>query len=186
MTDQPQKPKRRWFQFSLRTLLIVVTLIAGLLVAWRVYVEPYRRQLETMKLIEELGGNYKTEPGGPAWMRDWFGADNFRNIVEISLYGDMDTIVSDADLAHLKGLTNLRKLVLDRCGSDAGLAHLKGLTSLRELSLFQASVSDVGLAHLKGLTNLRTVDLSFTRVSNLAPLKGHTNLRELDLWGLRG
>ncbi len=44
MTDASSKPKRRWFQFSLRTLLIAVTLAAGLLVAWRVYVEPYRRR----------------------------------------------------------------------------------------------------------------------------------------------
>ncbi len=56
------KPRRRWFQFSLRTLLIVVTLVAGLLVAWRAYVEPYRRQRETMKLVEELGGRYTLEP----------------------------------------------------------------------------------------------------------------------------
>ncbi len=43
MTDassSPIKPRRRWFQFSLRTLLIVVTLAAGLMVAWRVYFEP--------------------------------------------------------------------------------------------------------------------------------------------------
>jgi len=36
MTDASSKLRRRWFQFSLRTLLIVVTLVAGLLVAWRV------------------------------------------------------------------------------------------------------------------------------------------------------
>ena len=76
MTDQPPKSRRRWFQFSLRTLLIAVTLVACLLMAWRVYVEPYRRQRETMALIKELGGSYKAEPGGPEWMRDWFGADN--------------------------------------------------------------------------------------------------------------
>ena len=51
MTDQPPKSKHRWFQYSLRTLLIAVTLAAGLLGAWRVYIEPYRRQRETMKLI---------------------------------------------------------------------------------------------------------------------------------------
>jgi len=49
MTVQPPKPRRRWFQFSLRSLLIAVTLVAGLLAAWRVYVEPYRRQRLTMK-----------------------------------------------------------------------------------------------------------------------------------------
>ena len=64
MTDQPPKSKRRWFQYSLRTLLIVVTLVAGLLVAWRAYVEPYRRQREVMALIKELGVSYRTEMGG--------------------------------------------------------------------------------------------------------------------------
>ena len=66
MTDQHPKPKRRWFQFNPRTQLIVVALIAGLLMAWRMYVERYRRQRETMALIKELGGIYKTEPGGPS------------------------------------------------------------------------------------------------------------------------
>ena len=46
-------PRRRWFQFSLRTLLVVVTLVAGLLVAWRVYVEPYRRQRETERILAQ-------------------------------------------------------------------------------------------------------------------------------------
>ena len=49
------------------------------------YTEPYRRQREAMKLIKELGGEYKTEPGGPAWMRDWFGGDNFQNIVRVDM-----------------------------------------------------------------------------------------------------
>ncbi len=44
MSEANAKPRRRWFQFSLRSLLIAVTLAAGLLVAWRAYVEPYRRQ----------------------------------------------------------------------------------------------------------------------------------------------
>ncbi len=50
MTDPP-KPRCRWFQFSLRSLLIAVTLVAGLLVAWRVYVEPYRRQTSRFRDI---------------------------------------------------------------------------------------------------------------------------------------
>ena len=68
-SKQTSKPHRRWLQFSLRALLIAVTLVGGLLVAWRVHVEPYRRQLETMALIKELGGSYKTEQGGPRWLR---------------------------------------------------------------------------------------------------------------------
>ncbi len=45
MPETNTKPKRRWFQFSLRSMLVAITLAAGLLVAWRGYVEPYRRQL---------------------------------------------------------------------------------------------------------------------------------------------
>jgi len=48
MTDASSKPtklRRRWFQFSLRTLLIVVMLVAGLLMAWRAYVEPKQRTM---------------------------------------------------------------------------------------------------------------------------------------------
>ena len=67
MTDassKPSKRRRRWFQFSLRTLLIVVTLVAGLLAAWRVYVEPYRRQREAMKLTAlMLHGTGVTDTG---------------------------------------------------------------------------------------------------------------------------
>ncbi len=80
MPEANAKPRRRWFQFSLRTLLIAVTLVAGLLAAPRVFFEPYRRWRKTIAIIKELGGRHTTESGGPAWMRDWFGDDNFQNI----------------------------------------------------------------------------------------------------------
>ena len=90
-------------------MLIAVTLVAGLLVAWRVYVEPYRRQRETMTLIEELGGSYKTEPGGPAWMRDWFGTDNFQDIVLVDL---ADCDAPEKYLGQIALLPRLETLVV--------------------------------------------------------------------------
>ena len=60
---------------------------------------------------------------------------------------------------HLKGLTNLSSLELRHTQvTDAGLAHLKGLTNLG-VSPRSTRVTDAGLAHLKGLTNLSGVDL---------------------------
>lgn len=50
--------------------------------------------------------------------------------------------------------------------TDAGLAHLKGLTSLETLHLENTQVGDEGLAHLKGLTKLQKLNLRGTRVSN--------------------
>jgi hypothetical protein len=49
--------------------------------------------------------------------------------------------------------------------ADAGLAHLKGLTELRELILRGTKVTDAGLRHLHGLTALRKLDLRHTKVT---------------------
>jgi Leucine-rich repeat (LRR) protein len=49
--------------------------------------------------------------------------------------------------------------------TDAGLAHLKGLTGLISLNLRNTAVSDAGLKHLKGLTKLRVVVLHKTKVT---------------------
>ena len=43
--------------------------------------------------------------------------------------------------------------------TDAGMAHLKGLISLETLRLERTQVGDEGLAHLQGLTRLRSLDL---------------------------
>ena len=48
---------------------------------------------------------------------------------------------------------------------DAGLAHLEGLTSLRELFLDSTRVTDAGLAYLEGLTNLSTLHVGHSGVS---------------------
>jgi Leucine-rich repeat (LRR) protein len=67
--------------------------------------------------------------------------------------------------------------------SDAGLAHLKGLTDLVALELADTRVSDDGLVHLKGLTKLKGLQLPGTRVSD-ASLKSFTSLPSLSHLGL--
>ncbi|HEY7425838.1 MAG TPA: family 16 glycoside hydrolase [Gemmataceae bacterium] len=95
----------------------------------------------------------------------------------------------DEGVVHLKGLSNLRRLLLWNAGiSDAGLAHLKDLTGLRELGLFaNPKVTDDGLAHLKSLTNLHNLDLNATSVTDagMVHLKELTNLAELNLMSTR-
>ena len=92
--------------------------------------------------------------------------------------------VTDAGLAHLKGLTELRGLMLtSKRITDAGLAHLKGLSQLRSLSLSNAQVTDAGLVHLKRMSKLETLDLSDTQVTDegLAHLRGLPRLQQLGL-----
>ena len=60
------------------------------------------------------------------------------------------TVITDADLEHLKGLGQLRKLYLGGPGiTDHGLEHLKGLNQLQELQLICTAVTDRGTEELQ-------------------------------------
>ena len=86
-----------------------------------------------------------------------------RHIDSHALHGlEFNSHATDADLAHLKALTNLTFLGLSGCKqiTDAGLAHLASLTNLTYLLFGCDQTTDAGLAHLKSLTNLTFLDLS--------------------------
>lgn len=85
-------------------------------------------------------------------------------VIEVYLRG---SVVSDAALVHLKGLTNLRTLSLSFSNTDAGLVHLKGLTNLQGLWLNGTQITDSGLVYLVELTTLQTLNLNGTPITDL-------------------
>ena len=174
------KRNRRWFQFSLRTLLIVIAIVA-IPCAWLgSKIERKRKEREAVAAIEALGGyvwyNYQAaapggppwaspaEPYGPAWLRSFLGDDFFSEVTGVSL---QDANVSDADLVNLEGLSHLESLnLVDRIRiTDAGLIDIRGLAQLKMLDLQRTNVSDVGVANLKGLGRLKTLYLYGTKVT---------------------
>ena len=185
----PSKPRRRWFQYSLRTLFVLLTVLCVWLA---VTVNRARKQREAVAAIEELGGvvyyDFQVDNSrgllraklpGPKWLRELVGDEYFVSVHFVDLG---NTQVTDAQLEHLKGLSNLQALVLDRTQvTDAGLEHLKGLTNLQTLSLRNCRITGAGLEHLKGLTNLQSLNLRDTRITDagLVHLKGLTNLEWL-------
>jgi hypothetical protein len=75
--------------------------------------------------------------------------------------------VTDAGLEHVAPLTNLQTLILAGSkATDAGLPHIKGLTKLEQLDLYDTTVSDAGLEQLKGLTSLKLLILKRTNVTD--------------------
>src|SRR5215471_6511645 len=111
------KPKRRWFRFSLRTLLAGVAIVAVLI--WI----PVRRAREQRQAVDEIlrrGGTVRfdfektgaTEPAGPAWLRRLLGDDYFRTVDEVFLDG---LAVTDDDLKILGGLPSLERVFLRNC-----------------------------------------------------------------------
>ena len=86
------------------------------------------------------------------------------------------SVITDAGLAHLGQLKNIRKLDLRGTRiTDAGLEHLSGLTELLELVLAKTETTDAGLAHFHGMKYLRVLDLRGTRVSD----RGINSLKEI-------
>jgi hypothetical protein len=198
---------RRRFQFSIRTLLLLVFVVAvpcswmataiknakeqGRAVmaegAWVVMMYDY----EVNDSGEYVGG----KPKEPVWLRDLLGLDFFAEVVagsSLPRAGRYSPLLRSplpgATLGHLKALPRIRWLELAYTEvADTGLASLKGLHELEHLSLAKTEISDAGLEHLAGLTHLRFVDLRETRVTE----EGVKNLRQAlpkckIAWGVTG
>jgi uncharacterized membrane protein len=77
-----------------------------------------------------------------------------------------ETGVTDAGLAALSAMKNLRRLQLDRTAiTDAGLARLAPLTHLESLNLHATTITDAGLDSLHALPRLRSIYLWQTKVT---------------------
>ena len=171
-----------WCWFLLATLVLV---FGGFgLSIWL----PYHKERQVMQRIEEWGRQVEAETDSPAWLRRLAGEARLRTLKVFdrticieSVHGDA---VTDASLAHLSGLTNLKVVFLNATAvTDAGLTHLSGLTNLRGLCLDDTAVTDAGLAQLAKLTKLRGLYLNGTAVTDagLVHLRGLTKLQILSV-----
>ena len=127
----PSKPRRRWLQFRLSTLLIAVTLSTLPLgyVAWER--EQCRRGKEALEMLQRLAesndGSWSQSSLSrrPEWLKDVIGDDDFRAVDEVSLSGDT---ISDSDLRLLAALPNLHDIgIIDANVTDDGVAYLHNL-----------------------------------------------------------
>jgi hypothetical protein len=192
----PPKRKRRWFQFSLRTLM-TFTAICAIASAWLgKRIEQKRKERESVAAIVKLGGivryDYQcdpsrigfpnAEPPGPHWLRNLLGENFFSEVVHVVFNNRSN--VRDDGLVHLNGLTGMRMLMLSEVNvTDAGLVNLNGLVRLSYLDLSRTKTTDAGLdrLNLKGLTQLNALILGDTDIgdSGLAHVKGMTRLETL-------
>ena len=173
------KPRRRWWQISLRTLLILVTLLCVWL-GW--VVNRGERQRRAMWALQRMRGNISYDaPRVSSYLglrspRDYFYDVDFVSLSESSL--------TDAGMLYLKALTSLQRLHLNRTKvTDAGLAHIRDLTELESLELDATNVTDAGMAHIQCLTRLKWLHLTDTQVTDagVLQLQGLTSLRFIDL-----
>jgi hypothetical protein len=160
-------PERRWFQFSLKAAIVVITLVS-LPLAWLAYERNEVRKREpAITSLQTLGGMVKFDnklPFRPNWLRPLLGQKSPGEVVNVY---NLKNKFADADLAHVANMTELKSLVLENTQvTDAGLVHLAGLTKLKTLDLDGTLVTDAGLVLLGGLTILERLELSRTRVTD--------------------
>ena len=167
------KPRRRWLQYSLRTLLVLMLVISVPLGVLASKIRRARAQRVVVQEIQELGGmaihcggldpREKWPPRVPLWLLKILGDDFFRTINYVQLRGPKAT---DAELARLRALPQIRSLHLRSSRvTDAGLVHVCRLLHLRNLSLNSTGVTDAGLVCLRGLTSLKSLSLEETHVT---------------------
>lgn len=183
MTESPRSRFRlsHWGWFLLATIILVVGFVG--LSVWL----PWHREQQVIQQIEGWGGRVETETGGPEWVRKVLGNDQltesevFERVFGVIAHG---TTITDADIAHLSRLPNLRRIYLSYTAvTDSGLAHLARHKNLSTLFLDVTAVTDSGLAHLSGLANLKDLYLNGTVVTDagLSHLGNLTNLEFLSL-----
>jgi hypothetical protein len=213
-TSQPIPPKLRlrWYQYSLRTLFVFVTLCA---VACSWFATEYQRVQRRHRAFEqatEYAYTYGT--GEPEWYNRWLydlvgdercarveflifnsqsdvtdedmkAVGQFEELLQLSVPSEA---VSDRGLESIEGLTQLVDLGLSSPNiTDAGLSHLKGMKELRRLHLGGCTITDAGLEVLRGFSQLEYLDLAETGITDagLERLQGLRHLEELDVTDTR-
>lgn len=152
-TPVEPKRKRRWFQYSLRTFLLLIT---GLAIWFGWLTNEVRQQRAAVAWVEDMGGtvdydyefvsnfsNADVEPPGPKWLRETLGIDFMADVAGVGLYG-----TRASDVTPLANLTNLRGLnLVDTRVSD--LTPLAELKNLRWLYLGRLDVSEEQVIKLR-------------------------------------
>src|SRR5687768_6661225 len=187
MTDlkktRRQRSIRRLFQFSVKSVLVLMTLLCIGLGTWT-----YRsqRQLFAVEAITNAGGefcysyqarpsssgigktySFQVEPAAPGWLRNLIGDHYF--ITPLKLVIRKQREIDPNCLAHLKALPHLEEMWFnDVALDDADLASLKHLRKLKILTFGAGTLSGSApprnfdfLRHLRQLVWLTLSDSEF-------------------------
>jgi hypothetical protein len=174
----------QWRRFSLRTLFVLITVCSLFFGAWSIYVEPYRRQAQSLAVVNRLQGVVSFRPEkGPAWyhwlVTSMLGDEAFVRVDKVDLAARN---IDDQTFRSLTGFKYLRDLNLDNTNiSGEALSALRSMPDLTSLSLRYTKISDDSIVALSTLPKLSRLMLTGTKVSDksIAVLEKMSSLSEL-------
>ena len=193
------RPIKRWFQFSLRTLLVLVTTgcVAG---GWwinrafqqraavrRFYELTAKRPDSHGDSLVTMGYRYQGKdqyykpiiPQWLHWLRDMIGEECFGEVTGVQI---LDTPATNDDLKHLAVLPCVERVWLARTKvTDEGMPRLLACPKLKFIGLDDLPITDAGIEHLVVLQDLESMSLSGTKITDagLAHLAKLPKLKEL-------
>ena len=187
-TTPTLRPARRnWLRLSLRSLLVLFTLLA----VWFAIVA--NRAREQRRIVSALsqwpeamilydyewdlsaGGEIPKPrplgpPPGPAWLRNWLGDEYFVSAIGLFLTGgdgQAGRVPTQEQLELVRDLRGLKVLSFETSSiTDSGLAAIADQTELVYLWVDDTAISDAGLAHLGRMHNLKYLYLRNSRVTD--------------------
>ncbi|MCH7725471.1 MAG: hypothetical protein IH991_03155 [Planctomycetes bacterium] len=153
MATEPPKRKRRWFRFSLKTFVVLLTVFCvwlGLL-AYRV-----NKQKEAVQWVRDHRGKVyydfqwdevkessidDAEPPGPDWLRNLIGVDYFSDVAYVYIPS-----AKVDDIGPLRDLTDLR---VDLSGTQ--VSDLSPFVKMKGVTIYLDSEQQVAVPEeLKG------------------------------------
>jgi len=186
--------RRRWFQFGLRGLLIVMTIFVFWLGS---NANRAHQQRVAVARVLKLGGfvqyeyqAYRDSQGRfisdssetssyPDWLLRLLGPDHLHNV---TLVGLENSNVADEDLRLFSKVSSIE--ILDLSGTNVssdGLRHIKSLPKLRFLSLARTNVDDRGVEQLRFHTRLNMLALDGTKITDEG-LRYLESMTDLENW----
>lgn len=196
MVARQQNNRRRWLQYSLRSMLLLM-IASAVGSAWLGFqAQHVKRQRAAIAQLKKAGGIRIAESKTsslPQWLSNILVAPQLeaicicagsnRDLVPLQeLRGVREVILYQSAISDLSPISRLSSL---ECLSVSGskvtdLESLADLTSLRDLDVSDTAVND--LKPLAKLTKLKSLNLCGTKVADLSPLEKLTELEELDVF----
>src|SRR5262245_39979121 len=176
-----RRPRWKWFRYSLRSLLLLVTMIC-VVIAWKVV--PTLQQTYAINALKGTGRyvtfqydyqfrhieNEKGKPAPePSWVAKIFGVDAVHDIVKVQIIDDEYRRPEDFQQAvsSLYYLPRLRYLqIYAPRSAPLDLTPLARLKNLEELHLYEDRVDDDALQNLHRLDHLWNLNLGSNRISD--------------------
>ncbi len=192
---------RRWFRFGIRTLIVLITIVAAF---FGLFLVPTMKQRAALEKINEYSGevsfaifydyykrpvpqgyshwNIKAELPGPKFLHRWLGEDAFRTPVLIGTnYAGADDKSFYTDLNQIQSWEDI-SFDGTRC-NDAMISELTGQPHLETLRVNDTQITDRGCTAIGKLVSLRKLHADKNKITDvgLAELGSLRNLEELFL-----